>query len=38
MSAVQGRELGGVFTWVATSDAMDWRATKHLFRGLSVNS
>jgi hypothetical protein len=32
---VRERGLGGVFTWVATSDALDWRATRRLFRGLS---
>ena len=34
-SIVNERGLGGVFTWVATSDAMDWRATRRLFRGLA---
>ena len=31
-------DLGGVFSWIATSDSLDWRVHKRLHQGLAVGS
>ena len=37
-SFVRSRRLGGVFTWIATSDAQDWRVHKRLNADLNNGS
>ena len=33
---VRSHDLGGAFTWIATSDAPDWRVHRHIYSALNA--